>query len=107
MIIDIEDIRLLCTNETITITKHAGDQIRKRKIKFKYIKAAIINGEIIEEYPNESPNPRVLILGYIDEISPMHVVVGIGDWNIQIVTAYYPTLEKWENDYKTRKDCLK
>jgi len=107
MIIDIENIRLLCTNETITLTKHAGDQIRQRGIKFKHIKAVIINGEIIEEYPDEYPNPRVLILGYIDEASPMHVVVGIGDWNIQIITAYYPTHEKWENDYKTRKGCLK
>jgi hypothetical protein len=34
---------------------------------------------------------------------PIHAVVGVGDWNIQIVTSYYPSHEKWEADYKTRK----
>jgi uncharacterized DUF497 family protein len=103
MFFNIEDIRVLCTNQTITVTKHAVEQIRKRGIRFIDIKSAISNGEIIEEYPYESPNPRVLILGYADEKRPLHVVVGIGDWNLQIITAYYPTLNKWENDYKTRR----
>ena len=62
-----------------------------------------MNGEIIEAYPSEQPNPRVLILGYDEKNIPIHVVVGVGDWNIQIVTSYYPSLEKWEADYKTRK----
>jgi len=103
MLIDIEDIRALCNNETITVTKHAGEQFTKRKIKLRDIKASIMNGTIIEEYLDKSPNPRVLILGYINETHPIHVVVGIGDWNIQIITAYTPTVDKWENDHKTRR----
>jgi hypothetical protein len=33
----------------------------------------------------------------------MHVVAGVGDGKLWIITEYHPTLEKWENDYKTRK----
>ena len=34
---------------------------------------------------------------------PMHVCCAIGDNKLWIITAYYPTEEKWESDYKTRK----
>jgi len=35
----------------------------------------------------------------------MHIVVG-SDLNILwIVTAYYPDAQKWENDFKTRREA--
>ena len=103
MTIDIESLRLLCTNTTITLTKHAAIRMYERKVKYLGIKSAIMNGDIIEEYLDESPNPRVLISGHDEAGKPLHVVVGVGDWNIEIISAYYPSLEKWEADYKTRK----
>ena len=101
--IDIESLRALCKNDTITLTIYAAYRLEERNIKFKSVKSAIMNGEIIEEYPSEQPYPRVLIFGYDEKNIPIHVVVGVGDWNIQIVTSYYPTIENWEADYKTRK----
>ena len=103
MIIDIDSLRALNTDDTIIVTSHASEQLIRRGIKYRYVKMAIMNGEIIEEYPNEIPDPRILILGYAADMKPLHVVIGIGDWNLRITTAYYPTLDKWENDYKTRK----
>jgi uncharacterized DUF497 family protein len=103
MIIDISDLRVLCHDDTIIITSHASDQLMKRKIKYAHIKMALMDGVIIEEYPAEFPDPRILVLGYIGDGKPLHIVVGVGDWNLRIITAYYPSLDKWENDYTTRK----
>ena len=62
-----------------------------------------MNGEIIESYPDDYPYPSALILGYDSNSNPLHIVAGIGDESLKIVTTYYPSLDKWESDYKTRK----
>ena len=43
------------------------------------------------------------MLGFTSKHKPMHVCCAIGDNKLWIITAYYPTEEKWESDYKTRK----
>ena len=101
--VEIERIRSLCSDETIAITNHAGDRLRERGIKYDDVKMAIMNGTIIEDYPNDYPHPSVLMLGYTEQKKPLHIVVGIGGNTLQIITAYYPSFNKWENDYKTRK----
>jgi uncharacterized DUF497 family protein len=103
MLIDIDSLRALCTNSTLIITSHASEQMMKRGIKYRHIKAAIQSGEIIEEYPDEMPDPRVLVFGYTDEKHPLHIVIGVGDWDLRVITAYHPTTDKWEPDFKTRK----
>ena len=85
------------------MTEHALDKISERKIEYDDIKQAILNGEIIENYPNAYPYPGCLVLGLSAETKSLHVVVGLGIGKLWVITAYYPTLNKWENDYKIRK----
>ena len=102
-LINIESIQILCTNDSIRITKHAGYRLEERNIKLSDVQSGIMNGEIIEDYPTDHPNPSVLIFGYTEKSVPIHIVVGVGDNNIQIITAYYPALSKWEDNLKVRK----
>ena len=102
---DIEQLRLLCKDETIQMTGHIYKRCRERNIRFDDIKRCIMYGEIIEDYPNDFPFPSALILECIYG-KPIHVVAGIGDKLLWIITAYYPDSKKWENDYKTRKEQL-
>ena len=53
----------------------------------------IRDGEVIEDYPDDYPFPSCLILGH-----GIHVVCGIGEGKAWIVTAYRPTLDKWEKN---------
>jgi len=99
----LEVIRSFCRNEKIAITRHAAYRLEERGITFLSVEAGIMNGEIIEDYPTDYPNPSVLLLGHTGDNSPIHVVVGIGADNIQIITAYYPSPDKWEDGFKTRK----
>ena len=84
-------------------TKHFHDRIKERGIKYADVKSAIVCGEIIDQQLNDSPNPSVLILGYCRNNKPIHIAVGVDDDKLWLITAYFPTHEMWETDYKTRK----
>ena len=101
--IDIESIKMLCTDESIIMTNHVMERIRERGIKYQEIKDAILNGQIIERYENDYPYPSCLILGYTINRTVLHVVAGSNGTELWIITAYYPSPDKWESDFKTRK----
>lgn len=101
---NIEDFKKLCQNETIQMTQHVINRCRERNIKLCDIKNCIMNGEIIEEYPSDYPFPSALILGITINSKYLHVVSGISDDAIWIITAYYPSNDKWYSDYKIRKE---
>ena len=94
---------MLCNDETISITQHLQIRMRERKIKYDDIVEAIKTGEIIEQYPADYPFPSCLILGCSPNNRQLHVLCGIGNGLLWIITAYYPGVNKWENDNKTRK----
>ena len=60
-------------------------------------------GKIIEQCPDDQPLPSILIFGQTKDSPPLHVVVGIDDAFIFLITAYIPSSEIWEADYMTRK----
>jgi len=62
-----------------------------------------MNGDLVEEYPNAYPYPCALILYLVTETKPLHVVAGTDGDYLWLITAYYPTINKWEENYKTRK----
>lgn len=101
--INIEILRKLCTDRTIKITQHLFDRLRERGIKYIDVKHCILQGEIIESYPDDYPYPSCLVLGYAVNGSPLHVVAGIGGGYLWMITAYYPDNKQWESDLKTRK----
>ncbi|MEE0061529.1 MAG: DUF4258 domain-containing protein [Acutalibacteraceae bacterium] len=99
----IEDLRILCKDETIQMTSHVLKRCRERNIKLNDIKQCIMYGEIIEEYPDDYPFPSALVME-CNIGTPLHIVAGIGNGYLWIITAYIPSLSKWESDYKTRKE---
>ena len=60
---------------------------------------AIAKGEVIEDYPDDYPYPSCLILG-----EGIHIVAGIGDDMLWLITAYRPDLDQWSDDLKTRRE---
>ena len=91
--IDIDELRKINKPENIAVTEHA----RIRLIE------TILNGEIIKQYEDDKPFPSCLILGISINNRYLHIVVSMDNSFIHLITAYYPNLEQWEPDYKTRK----
>ena len=101
--ISLESLHSLCTDETITLTQHLQLRMRERGIKYADIKNAIMTGKIIEQYPTDQPFPSCLIFGLSVQSKPLHVVCGIGEGLLWIITTYYPDSNKWEPDFETRR----
>lgn len=104
MELNIDELRSICSLENIEITLHAAKRLEQRGIFIKDVISCIQHGEIIEQYPNDYPYPSCLILGLSTGQKFLHVVVGSNLKILWIVTAYFPDLQKWENDFKTRKE---
>lgn len=101
---DIEQIKLLCRDSTIEVTQHLLMRCQQRNISYEEVKEVIKNEEIIEEYPDDYPYPSCLILGVTIHERRIHVVVGIGENRLWLITAYEPDPLQWDDSLKKRKD---
>jgi hypothetical protein len=61
-------------------------------------------GQVVAEYPDDTPYPSKLMLGFVGR-RPLHVVVAVEPLNeiCYVVTAYEPDPELWGVDFKTRR----
>ena len=87
---------------TFIYREHAIKRMFERDIYEEDVEDTILNGEIIEEYPDDTPYPSFLALKMFPK--PLHVVFAKNskDNEIIVITAYYPDKDKWSEDYKTR-----
>lgn len=93
-----DDLRRLCRRDTLVVTMHCIKRMTERRIELSEVRQAIMKGEIIEDYPDDFPYPSCLVL-----YQGLHVVAGIGDGRLWLITAYHPDPEQWEADLRTRR----
>ncbi len=103
----IEDFRKINKSENIIITLHGQLRLNERGITIDDVMNAINNGDIIEHYPDDFPFPSCLILGLSVQNTYIHIVVSMDEDKIYLITAYIPKSDKWEADFKTRKEAKK
>lgn len=98
---DIIEIRGKIKLGEYEISFHAEKERYAEDITLNDIETAIFNGEILEDYPNDSRGPSCLILGY-SQNRTIHIVSGFTSlqW-IRIITVYLPKQPKWI-DERTR-----
>ncbi len=103
----IENLRELYVKDLVFLTQHVIERCKQRGIRPIHIRLSVMTGEIIEDYPDDFPSPSCLILGSPTIGVPLHVVIGSNGETAKVITAYYPDIDKWESDMKTRKESLK
>lgn len=103
MSLQIDDLRKLCTDDTIIMTAHVIKRCKERNIDSESIINVIMYGEIIKQYEDDKPFLSCLLLGMSINDRYLHVVVASDNINLHIITAYYPNTDEWEPDFKTRK----
>lgn len=99
----IVEFQLLNELKNIAITKHAKERLVERGIQVDDIVSAINNGEIIKEYTDDKPLPSCLVLGKTISGKTLHLVISKDEAFIYLITAYFPDINQWEADFKTRK----
>lgn len=83
-------------------TLHGAQQRISRKIRRKEVEQTLINGEIIEDYPEHHYGPACLIFGETNEGKILHIVCSLRE-KVDIITIYEPDVKEWEQDLKTRR----
>lgn len=85
------------------ISLHAEEERYSEDISLDDIESAILNGDILENYPNDPRGKSCLILGY-SKNRPIHVVCGFTNQeSLRIITVYLPKKPKWINERTRNK----
>ena len=67
------------------------------------VAAPLTTGDVIEAYPDDTPYPNRLVLGW-GAGRPVHMVVADGPDTITVVvTAYRPKPTRWDPMFRTRR----
>ncbi|MBI4650084.1 DUF4258 domain-containing protein [Candidatus Desantisbacteria bacterium] len=95
----------LCVKEQKTYwTYHVNMRLKGRSISREAILSSVNTYEIIENYPVDKYLPSCLVYAkYQGEIIHIHIAIDLENDNIRIITSYKPTLDKWKEDFKTRR----
>ncbi len=101
--LDIERIIALVRQGDVVWRDHAMKRLRERGITRDDVRSAIYNGKIIEDRPDDIPTPCCLILGSNVKGKYLHVICGMLDNIVYIISAYYPDPDRWEPDLITRR----
>ena len=82
---------------------HAIERMSQRKISEEDVEHIILTGEVIAEYPDDTPYPSKLLLGWRNA-KPLHVVVATDHVNRHkfVITAYISESNKWKEDFRRR-----
>ena len=83
---------------------HAIQRMYQRSIKLEDVQSILKTGEVIEEYPNDTPYPSRLVLGWCGN-RPLHTVVADNTEHGEtiIITVYEPDPDEWDPSFKRRK----
>ena len=101
--INIKDVQKYILTGNVKWTDHCSFRMFERRIRKEDVQREILNGKIIEQYQKDYPYPSCLIIGYTLNNEILHVVCGIGNNTLYIITVYCPDIEKWIDDSIRRK----
>jgi len=99
----ISEIKQKVRDEHYEISLHAEKERYAEDISILDLENALLNGEIIEDYPEDPRGKSCLVLGYSDGRA-IHIVCGFTSlqW-LRVITVYLPKPPKWITD-KTRRN---
>ena len=84
---------------------HAIRQMARpeRMITTSEVRSVVLEGELIEDYPEDKRGHSCLMYGQGQEQRNIHVVCSPKDEYLAIITAYLPSEDEWKEDFRTRK----
>jgi len=102
--VKVEDIVNAIRHSRIRITDHADEEAQADYLSFDEIFFSVLQGEIIEEYPDDVPYPSCLIYGDTFANTPVHSAWAYNQdnrWAV-LITVYRPDPQRWI-DWRTRR----
>ncbi|MBI5299838.1 MAG: DUF4258 domain-containing protein [Deltaproteobacteria bacterium] len=75
----------------------------ERMISEEEVKAVLLEGEIVEEYPNDPRGSSCLMGGWFKGQRTLHIVCAPKENYLAIITAYIPDPQEWDKNFKIRR----
>ena len=87
------------------ISEHADSEMEYDNVTRQMLAAAIGKDlpEVVEDYPHDLRGASCLVLAWLSPTEPVHVVIAYWTEIPRVITVYRPNLERWHEDYKTRR----
>ncbi|HOC54789.1 MAG TPA: DUF4258 domain-containing protein [Verrucomicrobiota bacterium] len=103
--LNLEILRQAIREGRIEWRKHTLQKLAERGAGQNAVLEVLSSGERIRDYAEDRPFPSALFLGYIAG-KPLHVVAACDEAKrrVFIITAYEPSLEVFEADYRTKRE---
>lgn len=91
-------------NVRLVFRVHAVLRMFERGITVDDVRAVLRTGETIENYPDDSPYPSRLVLGWSGH-RPLHVVAADNAEANEtvVITVYEPNPARWEPGFRRRR----
>lgn len=93
-------IRACIHEETYLYSRHGDRERQADGLSLTEIEEALLEGRILEAYPDTGRGPSCLVAGFTQAGKPVHVVCGRMGERLVIVTVYIPTPPKFKNPYE-------
>ncbi len=87
---DIEIIKTKVRQGELVFSIHAEEERMDEGLTAHAVVTAILNDDILEQYPDTGRGESCLVLGFVDETA-VHVVCGWRGDSVVIITMYIPT----------------
>ena len=75
----------------------------ERMITTSEVRSVVLEGELIEDYPEDRRGHSCLIYGEGHGERKIHVVCSPKDEYLAVIAAYLPSEYEWQEDFRTRK----
>lgn len=99
---EIDDIKAKVRANQYVYSLHADIERRADNLTFAQVEAALLNGTILEAYPDTGRGESCLIVGLADAV-PVHAVCGWRGEQVALVTVYIPCPPHFTDPW-TRRD---
>jgi len=78
-----------------------GDRERQNdNFLLRELEEALLNGRILEQYPDTGRGESCLVVGFTESGKPVHLVCGSRGDTLTIITVYIPSPPKFKNPYE-------